>query len=235
MRILLQESVQPFEGPLVRQTNGEHDIKLGVRLGRSCDNHVSLRSALHHPASEGQRLCWLRPKEHLHGDATEGDVRVKRLPDQVLGQGLRLGDALPLTEQADGVHVGARWVQVQNHSDDLVARESLRSLNLLVLGRDIEAFRVKVSSVIAVTQKRRRVLCGETQAHELPRHGHAAALPARGLGGVQGLDNLHLVHVAAGLQAHVRTCTCNQILHAALRHGHEELPTGGRHDIQGGV
>mmetsp|Transcript_118432 Transcript_118432/g.330366 ORF Transcript_118432/g.330366 Transcript_118432/m.330366 type:complete len:220 (+) Transcript_118432:1630-2289(+) len=126
VRIFLEEGVEPVERALVWDCHREHDLVLSILgLRRRHGHHIGLRGCLQHPTLEGQRLCWLWPKEHLHGHAAERHVGVERFAEEVVGQWLRLRDALTFAEEAHGVGVCTLRIQVQDHGNDLVPRKTL--------------------------------------------------------------------------------------------------------------
>mmetsp|Transcript_36401 Transcript_36401/g.84702 ORF Transcript_36401/g.84702 Transcript_36401/m.84702 type:complete len:249 (+) Transcript_36401:1006-1752(+) len=152
-RILLEERVEPVKSPLVRNTNGEHDVVPAVcRLHGGSRNQVSLCGALQHPAVEGEWTRRVWPKEHLHSDAAERHMWEERLSCQVHWQRLRLRDAVTISEEADCVGVGTFGIQVQEHAHDLVAREALRSSSLLALPGDVESLGIEEGRIVAVAQ-----------------------------------------------------------------------------------
>mmetsp|Transcript_58751 Transcript_58751/g.188920 ORF Transcript_58751/g.188920 Transcript_58751/m.188920 type:complete len:220 (+) Transcript_58751:1656-2315(+) len=107
LRILVQETVKPVEGALVRKGHGKKHLILAILgHGRLHLLDVSLRSLLHHAALEGQGCHRLGPEVHLQRDVAEGNVREKGFPLQVVRQGLWFADALAIAEEAQRVCVG---------------------------------------------------------------------------------------------------------------------------------
>mmetsp|Transcript_122387 Transcript_122387/g.351667 ORF Transcript_122387/g.351667 Transcript_122387/m.351667 type:complete len:425 (+) Transcript_122387:712-1986(+) len=127
LRVLIEELVQPIEGPLVRDADREAHLALAVLWLRSrCNLNVIEARVLDQPASEGHLRHRRGPEVHVQGQVPPSDRREERLALQRIGQFLRLADALAVTEQAHGVGVGAGGVQVDEHGQHLLSGELVR-------------------------------------------------------------------------------------------------------------
>mmetsp|Transcript_33399 Transcript_33399/g.92402 ORF Transcript_33399/g.92402 Transcript_33399/m.92402 type:complete len:252 (+) Transcript_33399:1956-2711(+) len=174
-----------------------------------------------------------RAEVNLQRHILVGDGGVKHPAHELLWECLGLRDALAIAEDTDGVGVRALGIKVHQHRHCLVAGELLGDL-LPVPLIDKVALRVKTHIVGAVAQEERGARGGYAQTHELLGL-RCAALAALGLTRVQALHNPCLEHVPPCLHANGCTGTRQQILEAALRQRHENLPISNRHDVDRAV
>mmetsp|Transcript_114481 Transcript_114481/g.363852 ORF Transcript_114481/g.363852 Transcript_114481/m.363852 type:complete len:698 (-) Transcript_114481:574-2667(-) len=110
--VLLEEHVQPVEGALVGQEDGEEHFGLGARGRRRLHHNVRSRSCLQHAARERERLDLLGAEVVMDQNVLERHAREKRFPNQVLRERLWLASAFAVDEQADGQAIGTRGVEV---------------------------------------------------------------------------------------------------------------------------
>mmetsp|Transcript_52986 Transcript_52986/g.141938 ORF Transcript_52986/g.141938 Transcript_52986/m.141938 type:complete len:249 (-) Transcript_52986:81-827(-) len=148
---------------------------------------------------------------------------------EALGQGLGLGRSHAVLEEAHGVRVRARLVEVQHQRDDVAARKPRAAELALPVGHK-GAVAVKVDALGGVAHHQLRTRGGEADAHLVL--GLRCVLGRLVLHGVHVLDDLQLEHVAAGLGAHARTRPRIEVLHAAIAERHEEPAVCGLHDVQ---
>mmetsp|Transcript_68387 Transcript_68387/g.196152 ORF Transcript_68387/g.196152 Transcript_68387/m.196152 type:complete len:579 (+) Transcript_68387:929-2665(+) len=236
-RVLRVPRVQGIEGALVREGDRQDDLILAsLWLRLLCNHDVGLCRTAKAAALEGQRPGGLGAECNLHRDVAEGHVWEKGLTVQTFGDGLRLRDALTIAEQAQSVHVGARRVQIQENTNDLVAGEFLRAAQLLLPARAEVAFGIEADvRILAVSEHQRGAGRGEADLEQLPRCGNSGAQSGiRRLCGVKRLDDPDLEHVPPSLHAHIRAGTCDEVLHATLCQSHEYSASHGD-DVQGRV
>mmetsp|Transcript_41038 Transcript_41038/g.88934 ORF Transcript_41038/g.88934 Transcript_41038/m.88934 type:complete len:212 (-) Transcript_41038:416-1051(-) len=123
--ILFQKLVQPVKGALVWNSYREDNLILSVLWRRW--THLSIRSG-HFRYSQTFEWQWRkrRSKVYMQCGVLEADMRKEWLSHQVLWELLRLRCSNAILEQADCVGVGARSVQVQQHSHGAISLKSLR-------------------------------------------------------------------------------------------------------------
>mmetsp|Transcript_58845 Transcript_58845/g.167015 ORF Transcript_58845/g.167015 Transcript_58845/m.167015 type:complete len:605 (-) Transcript_58845:1235-3049(-) len=148
--VLLEEHVQPVEGALVGQEDGEEHFWLGARGRRRLHQDVRSRSCLQHAARERERLDLLGPEVVMDRNVLERHTREERFPNQVFRECLWHASALAVDEQADSQAIGTRGVEVEEDGDDVTRAELLGDRFLLLLANPQGALRVEAYRLVAL-------------------------------------------------------------------------------------
>mmetsp|Transcript_86053 Transcript_86053/g.240590 ORF Transcript_86053/g.240590 Transcript_86053/m.240590 type:complete len:258 (+) Transcript_86053:1802-2575(+) len=187
-----------------------------------------------HAAPEGQWLCRIGAEVRVQSDVPERHGGVEGLAYHRVGQRLRLRDPRAVLEKADGFEVRAVLVKVEHDGDRSVPLEPFAARPVLRLATvHKRSLRVEANAFRPVTQEKARLRRGEAHFHVL--RGPVLTVASMVLGERQKLDDIHLEHVAAGLDAHVRARPGQEMLHAALANWFQQRAAGTRQNVERGV
>mmetsp|Transcript_4110 Transcript_4110/g.11434 ORF Transcript_4110/g.11434 Transcript_4110/m.11434 type:complete len:338 (-) Transcript_4110:26-1039(-) len=232
LRVLLDEEVEPVEGALVGDANGEHDLVLAIGRLRGLGHcHIGVDGVRHHAARERQRRQRHRAAIHMDRRVLERHHRVQSLALQRLRQLLRLADAEAVREEADRVEIRMPSLEVEHNSENgaMSVRDTTSTLRAsLVVQEAAEA--VEADGVLGIAHEEIRVGRAETEVQ-----GESGRKATPVFARAQVFENLHFEHVPALAHAEVRAGAGEQMLHSAFAQGCEHAVARGLHEVQGRV
>mmetsp|Transcript_94184 Transcript_94184/g.272147 ORF Transcript_94184/g.272147 Transcript_94184/m.272147 type:complete len:456 (+) Transcript_94184:305-1672(+) len=223
----LEEGVHPVEVALLRQAHRDNHLEDTVaRLRLLHDVDVGGGGVGDHGAGEGELGHGRRAEVHLQRHVPEGNRGEKRLAQQGLRDGLRVARSGAVREEAHGVRVRARSVEVhQQAQDDLPA--VLRTNLPPRRRRDVVALAIEASALaVRLAQEQRRGGAGEAQSAKLPLRQGAGRLWAE-----ERLHDPDLEQVPAGLDAGRAPRARNEVLPAAVGQRHHHGGVSGAHHV----
>mmetsp|Transcript_122899 Transcript_122899/g.347404 ORF Transcript_122899/g.347404 Transcript_122899/m.347404 type:complete len:320 (+) Transcript_122899:2083-3042(+) len=230
VRILFQEAIHPMKGALVGQAHREDDVVLTV--GRSFlldDLDVFSCGFRKHPTSERHCRVGLGAEVHVERHVLECHCGEQGLPPEDLRQRLRVGSAHAVLEERDRVRVGTPLVQVQNHSDNVVALHLLRDQRPLPT-KDHVTLRVEAHAVLVVTEDGHAGSPTKPHSqHVLRQHVLRRSCPR--IARHDDLHDLKFEHVAAASHADVGPRACEKVLQDAFAERHHQAADRRLNDV----